>query len=144
MVWSSVVFESGGLFHIYYFFKSSMKESIFHIQLLKWSFSNCCLGKNHVDSSSFNNGTKCVLKVESFNLIIPFGDKTSFMLIDCSINRQISLEHPFLTNSIHVRFTRYKSSCSIHMQSLNILFYSFYPVRLTKSVLEIFRFTNVQ
>ena len=90
------------MFHMNMFSKSVIEESIFDIKLPKRRFICANKRKHNTDRSSFDNRIESVSVVETKNMSITFGNKTSLQTLDIYIRQIFSVEHSFRAHDVGV------------------------------------------
>lgn len=59
-------------------------------------------GKNETDGSRFDNRAKSISVINSWDLMVAFGNKMSFVMINGTIGFVFSLKNPFTPNNIDI------------------------------------------
>ena len=85
------------------FNKSFIEKNILDIKLSNKSYFCDCNRKHNTDSGSFDNWTESVSVVQTRNLSITFGNKTSLETLDGSIKQIFNTKHPFKAHETHLK-----------------------------------------
>src|ERR1044072_7205826 len=99
------------------------------------SFS-CCETEKNSHCCELGNRRKCILKINSSFLCIPFGYKTCFVPIKSTICLVFHPIYPFTTYQLFVSWFCYQSPCTLSFQSINFFLHCLLPMRIFNCLMK--------
>lgn len=130
--------KTRGKLHINFFCKITMKKCIVDIHLINLPLLSRNKTKNGTDSVHFDNRRKCLIKVFTFDLMVPLYNKLRFLSFYCAIRFILNLIHPKTTKSF---FTRREITDIPHVFMFECIYlstHSIIPKLHTNDILEMF------
>lgn len=86
-------------------------------------------GKNETDGSRFDNRAKSVSVINTRGLMVAFGNKMSFVMINGTIGFVFSSKNPFTPNNIGIRWWMDKDPGLIVIESSEFINHGLAPMR---------------
>lgn len=128
MMWRPNKFERRS--HKYFFRKKTIQKSILHIKLKNGPLSNCSLINECTNSCHlYNYKSKSFFIINSIFLILPFCNKSSFIVVNRTIKLSFDFEDSFATNCMLSWRNGNNIPSLFLLKSYKLIYYSQLPLR---------------
>jgi len=82
-------------FHIYFFLKISIEVGSLDVHLMYFKVAFSSKGEDGVKGREFGNGSKGLVKIDTFNLYETLYDDVCFVFLYAAIDSTFNVENPF-------------------------------------------------
>ena len=115
-------------FHIYFFLKISIKVGSLNVHLIYFKVAFSSKGKDSIKGREFGNGSKGLVKINTFNLYETLCDDVCFVFLYATISSTFNVENPFAAYNFATFWPRDNVVNVQVLPSLHLLFIGSKPL----------------